>query len=149
MSAFIPLIGTIAAAIVTAVFGIVSYRRQKQTDREVELRNRRMKEYESYLAAYSATFAWVEEGSSEEKEAQRAYWKAYSTLFHIASDRVLLAVTDFHRFAWKQETELTGEAWDQEFKNLYAAMIIEMRKDAFQETKLPKELVEERLPFNL
>ena len=61
---------------------------------------------------------------------------------------MLLAVTDFHEFAWLQKTNLRGEAWGQEFRRLYADMIIKMRKDAFEKTTLDRQVVEQRLPFS-
>lgn len=68
-------------------------------------------------------------------------------MFQIASDPVLLAATDFHKFAWIQDTDLSGSAYRERFKDLYATMILAMRKDAFEATELPKELIEERLPW--
>ena len=38
--------------------------------------------------------------------------------------------------------------YDNEFKNRYAIMLIEMRSDAFHRTNLRKEEIEEILPFN-
>lgn len=149
MAAYIPTIATVTVAVFTAVFGIFSYRTQKKTDRQVELRNRRVKEYENYLAAYANGAVWSQENNSEEMDeaVRKEYWQAYSTLFHIASDRVLIAAADFHAFAWRAETNLTGEEWDRKFKELYATIIIEMRREAFEETKLPRNLVEEHIPF--
>jgi len=84
---------------------------------------------------------------AEDEKRRKEYWEAYSSLFQVASDSVLLAVTEFHKFAWMNDPPLTGEAWDEKFKELYATMIFEMRTDAFEKSQLPKELVEERLPF--
>jgi hypothetical protein len=165
MSAFIPTLGAIAVAVFTAIFGLITYRQQKrvdrenytaqkETDRKIELRNRRMQEYERYLTAYrgyTSLYDFDPPPAQNDKDRIKAindYWLAYSNLFQIASDSVLVAVTDFHKFEWMQDTDLTGEDNYQEFKRLYATMIIEMRKDAFEETELQKELVKERLPFN-
>jgi hypothetical protein len=90
----------------------------------------------------------LKEGSREQKVAEKKYWRTYSSLFQVASDEVLLAVTDFHEFAWLQKTSLRGEAWYQEFRRLYADMIIKMRKDAFEKTTLDRQVVEQRLPFS-
>src|SRR5215211_1733407 len=142
MSAFIT---TVAVAFVTAVLGIASYVYQKHTDRKVELRNRRMQEYEHYLTAYRKFISLYDfdpvpaDNSEDVIKAINEYWLAYSNLFHVASDSVLLAVADFHKLGWMGDTDLTGEAYDQEFKDLYATMIIEMRKDAFEKTELQKE----------
>jgi hypothetical protein len=165
IAAIIGAVSAVGVAVVTALFGIVTYRQQKRvdresyvdqkvTDRKVELRNRRMKEYERYLTAYRGFSSLYDfdpppaENDEERIKAINEYWLAYSSLFQLASDSVLLAVTAFHKLAWMGDTDLTGEAYDQEFKHLYAAMIIEMRKDAFEQTELHMKLVEERLPFN-
>jgi hypothetical protein len=177
MSVYIPALGAIAVAVFTAIWGAIIYPRQKavdrqnyadqkaidreeyaaqkKTDREIELRNRRMKEYESYLTAFRKDARLYDYGrtpaedSKEKIETVNEYWLAYGTLFQLAPDPVLLAVADFHKFAWLREPPgVTGDAYDQRFKTLYAAMIIEMRRDAFEETELPQELVEELLPFN-
>jgi hypothetical protein len=167
LSALIPFLGTITAAVATAIFGILSYRNQKETDRKVELRNRRMNDYQCYLVNYREALQALEDSSNEgntgdeaktareywqthtaeAKKAASKYWQAYSTLFQIASDPVLLAVTEFHKLAWRNDPPLTGEAYSKKFRELYATMICEMRRDAFAKTKLRKELVEERLPF--
>ena len=151
MAAFI---ATVAVAIVTAVLGIINYWYQKRTDRKVELRSRRMKEYERYLTAYRGFQSFYDfDPASAEKDEDRIkaineYGLAYSNFFYIASDSVLLAVADFHKLAWLRDTDLTGEAYEQEFKDLYATMIIEMRKDAFERTELQKEKVKQCLPFS-
>jgi hypothetical protein len=163
-------------AIFTAFWGIISYRQQKtvdrkeyaaqkEIDRKIELRNRMMREYERYLTAYRANTSLVDFGrnfavdSPERITAETEYWLAYSSLFQLASASVLLAVTEFHTLAFLHKTTLKGEAVDQEFKRLYAEMIIKMRKDAFEETELDKEdkeleelkleeLVKQRIPID-
>jgi hypothetical protein len=135
------------------------YADQKRIDREIELRDLRMKAYERYLKAYRGNtslydFAHIPAKDSPVKiKAVNEYWLAYSNLFQIAPDPVLLAVAQFHKLAWMEDTDLWGEAWNKEFKRLYAKMIIEMRRDAFKKTEfetteLEQELVEERLPFD-
>jgi hypothetical protein len=69
-------------------------------------------------------------------------------LFPLASDAVLLAATTFHKFAWTGDTDLTGEAYDQEFKRMYATLIVEIREEVYEATQLPTDIVEDRLPFN-
>src|SRR5215211_3542124 len=150
MSAFIT---TVAVAFVTAVLGIASYVYQKHTDRKVELRNRRMQEYEHYLTAYRKFISLYDfdpvpaDNSEDVIKAINEYWLAYSNLFHIASDSVLLAVSEFHNWAWIENPELTDETVGR-FNTLYAQIIIEMRKDVSEKTELSKDVVESRLPFN-
>src|SRR5215204_4478824 len=102
------------------------------TDRKVELRNRKMKEYERYPTAfrqYGSLYDFDPRPASDSEEVTKAvneYWLAYSNLFHIASDSVLLAVADFHKFRWLQEgtADLSDADYDNEFKNRYAIMLI-------------------------
>jgi|SRR5215210_2913686 len=175
MSAYVPALAAIAVAVFTAVWGAIIYPRQKvidrqnyvaqkaidrdeyaaqkKTDREIELKNQRMKEYNRYLTAYGQNTTLYDYGhnpvpdSPEVVASVNEYWLAYRSLFQIASDPVLLAVTEFHKIYWMDDHDLTGDAYFQRFKSLYAAMIIEMRNDAFEETKLHKGIVEDRIPF--
>jgi hypothetical protein len=136
------------------------YADQKRIDREIELRDSRMKAYERYLKAFRGDTSLYDFGHVPAKDspvkikAVNEYWLAYSNLFQIAPDSVLLAVTEFHKLAWMEDTELRAEEFDREFKRLYARMIIEMRKDSFNKTEFEttdleqnQHLVEERLPF--
>jgi hypothetical protein len=175
MAAYIPTLGTILVAIFGAVWGIYSYRQQKRIDREnyvaqkqidredyaaeketerkIELRNRRMKEYERYLTAYRTYISLYDfdpppaDNSKAVIEAVNEYWLAYGNLFHIASDPVLMAVSDFHNWAWIENPPLTNETV-KKFNDLYAKMIITMREDVSERTELSLEEVKNRLPFN-
>jgi len=147
MAGLLPTLGTIIVAAVTAAFGIYSYRNQKETDRWVELRNRRMKDYDGYLATYYHYRRWDGVDEVKTDKAALEYQDAYRNLFQVASDRVLMAATDFHDFAWRGNTSLTGDEYEERFRDLYATLILEMRRDAFEETRLPKDLVERRLPW--
>jgi hypothetical protein len=153
-------ITTVVVAVVTALLGMASYLYQKRTDMKVELRNRRVKEYDRYLTAYRGYTSLYDLGpppaddSEDRVKAVNEYWLAYSSLFNIASDRVLLAVTEFHQLAWMESTdrdladEETEKAFNEEFKALYTTMILKMRHDVSEKTELKRETVEERLPFN-
>jgi intergrase/recombinase len=147
MTELVPTLGAVMLAAVTAIFGILSYRNQKETDRQIELRNRRMKDYDAYLAAYYHYRMWEGVDKDKTDKAALEYQDAYRNLFQVASDRVLIAATDFNEFAWRENTTLTGEDYRNRFKELYATLILEMRRDAFEKTKLPRDLVEERLPW--
>jgi hypothetical protein len=172
MSALYPILGTILATVLAGVFGIISYRSQKDTDRAIELRNQRAKGYEDYLTAYHTWVRWTDAAAAKDATSARdemakayaayasdevakhrekanfEYWLAYSHLFQIAADPVLEAVSEFHQFEWMGKTSLTGDDWNERFYELYAAMVFEIRKDVFEETKLPKDLIQERLPFS-
>jgi hypothetical protein len=162
--AIIGAIVTLVGIVLTAILTLRSYRQQKHidrkeyaaqkdTDRRIEMRNLRMKGYERYLTAYRADTSLYDFGheptldSPVKKKAVNEYWLAYSNLFQLASDPVLLAVAEFHKLAWMWDTELKDEAFNQEFKHLYAQMIILMRQDAFEGTGLTHDDVEKRLPF--
>jgi hypothetical protein len=132
---------------------------QREIDRKIEVRNKRMTAYERYLAAFHGVNSLYsfepQEPQLENSEkvnsekvikAVNEYWLAYGSLFQIASDAVLIAVTDFHKVGYLLDTTLTLEAYDEEFRDLYATMIIEMRKNAFEETMLQKEFIRDRLP---
>ena len=105
MAAYIPTLGTILVAIFTAGFGIYSYRQQKRADnenyvaqkeidRKIELRNRRMKDYERYLTAYRTYESLYDFGrtpavdSKERIAAVNEYWISYGNLFHTIQDPV-------------------------------------------------------------
>jgi hypothetical protein len=147
-------------AFLTAVFGIISYVYQKRTERKIELRNRRVKEYDRYLTAYRAYTSLYDfgpppaEDSEDRVKAVNEYWLAYSTLFNIASDRVLLAASEFHKLAWMDATDKdladkeTEKAFNEEFKDLYTTMILKMRHDVSEKTELDSDTIAERLPFN-
>jgi hypothetical protein len=154
LTVLISILVAVVPIIATALFGLWSYGRQKHVDRKIELRNLRMKGYEQYLTAFRANAALYDfspfpaDNDPARIKTVHKYWLAYSNLFQIASDSVLLAATDFHKFAWMQDTELTSEDNDQEFKRLYATMVTEMRRDAFEKTELQQKIIEERLTFD-
>jgi hypothetical protein len=98
MSALIPVMGTIFVAVVTAAFGMLSYRTQKETDRQVELRKQQRIAYEIFLESY---YDWTltEAGTDEDKKADDKYRRAYFKLFPLASDSFLRAAIAFHTYA--------------------------------------------------
>ena len=157
MAAFIT---TVIVAVVTALLGMASYLYQKRTDMKVELRNRRVKEYDRYLTAYRGYTSLYDfgpppaEDSPEKIKAVNEYWLAYSNLFNIASDRVLLAASAFHKLAWMDATDKdladkkTEEKFNEDFKELYTTMILKMRHDFSEKTELDSKEIAERLPFN-
>jgi hypothetical protein len=138
--ALVGALGIVVAALVTSKLAIRTYRAQKRIDRADSLLDQRQKANHRYLTAYRAYTSLYDfgpppaENEKKRTEAVSEYWLAYSDLFQLATEPVLLAVTDFHNFAWMEVTDLTGEAYDQEFKRQYAAMIIEMRRDAYPDT---------------
>lgn len=84
----------------------------------IALRNLRREAYQRYLKSYrKSSFLPPSLTRLEEAQAQVAaseeYWVAYSELFTLASDAMLLAVTDFHEVAWVGDTDLSDEEWDK------------------------------------
>jgi hypothetical protein len=150
MAAFV---SAAALAFVTAVLGIGSYWYQKRTDRNIELRTRRMQAYEKYLTAYRKDILLYDQNpppaddSEEVVKAEAAYWLAYSSLFQIASDSVIIAVADFHQCAWIEDPTASPESIEQ-FKVRYADMIKKMRVDVSEKTKLSEHKIKAHLPFN-
>lgn len=164
MSAYIPTLGTILVAIFTAIFGIYSYQRQKRVDsqnyveqkkidRDIELRNQRMKEYERYITAYQKHTSLYDvapppaDNSKTVIESRTEYWVAYSNLFQIASDPVVTAASDFHKYWWG-EYDPTNKENQKIFGALYAKLIIAMRADVSERTKLSPAELEKRIPFD-
>lgn len=152
-SIIIPILVAVVPTVIAALIGVFTYREQKKTDRNIELRNRRMQAYESYLTAYRKYLALYDfdpqppDNSKAVIKAVNEYWLAYSNLFHVASDPVLRAVSDFHNWAWVENPPLTEENVGK-FNALYAKIIITMREDVSERTELSLEEVENRLPFN-
>ena len=162
MSVYIPTIGTILVAVVTAIFGIFSYKQQKREDsknyveqkridREVDLRKQRIEDYERYITAYQKDTSLYDfdprptETSEAKLQARSEYWVAYSNLFQIASDPVLRAASDFHKFWWEYDS--TDEEQNEEIASLYAKMIMAMREDVSEKTNMTLEDIEGRVPF--
>lgn len=160
MTNLVPLIqgliaaaGIIIGAVLTAMLGVRTYREQKRIDREnyrqqkdidrqVDLRKRKEEEYLHYLKAYEDYSRAKFLGQPEKlAEASAEYDAAINNLFLIAPDDVIRAVTDFH---WAGiRTEQTSDKW----KELCATMIITMRQDVFDATKLSIAEIGDRLPW--
>jgi hypothetical protein len=160
MNGMLAFASAVSVAFLTALFGIVSYVYQKRTERKIELRNRRVKEYDRYLTAYRGYTSLYDfgdppaEDSEDRVKAVKEYWLAYSALFNIASDRVLRATSAFHKLAWMDATDKdladkkTEEKFNEDFKELYTTMILKMRHDFSEKTELDSKEIAERLPFN-
>jgi hypothetical protein len=78
LTILVPILLAVVPTVASALIGLVTYHNQKRTDRRVELKNRRMKEYERYLRAYSGTLGWEgAEDSDDAKKATSEYWRVY------------------------------------------------------------------------
>lgn len=147
MSALIPIMGTILVAVVTAAFGILSYRTQKETDRQVDLRKQQRTAYENFLESYY-DWTFTESGTDEDRKADDKYRHAYFKLFPLASDRFLRAAMDFHTYAREEPyPDFAKKADREKFEELWSNLILEMRKDAEVESRVSKSEIEAHIPW--
>jgi len=151
--------GVIAAAVVAAILARRSYVRQKEIDREEDLRKRRAEEYESYIKAFREVIWHAEHlhqhggTDSDTKwflgEARAKYDEAYNYLIVIASDKAFLRATDLHdrlsQYYVGESIDTEKMRADREIRDLYTDLIIEMRRDCFEVTRLSKEEIDPRL----
>ena len=150
-SVLIPILVAVVPTAFAALFGIFTYSQQKRVDREIDLRNQRMKDYERFITAYQNDTSLYDydprptESSEAKIKARNEHWAAYSNLFQIASDPVVRAASDFHNFWW--EYDPTDEKQFKQFSALYAKMIMAMREDVSERTELSLEEMEYRVPF--
>ena len=129
LPAFIGVLGGVTVAALTALFSIRNYRRQKETDRKGAA-------YERYLTAHAdyRRLAGVEGKETEYEDARLKYSQAVVAVFPVASDKVVETVMRFDAFiaqAANPDPEEGWTGWIQRWKQLYATMIYEMRKDVF------------------
>ena len=122
MSALITILGTILAAVVTAAVGIRSYRSQKDTDRQIELRKQQRAAYEAYMRSYY-DWTYTEDGSDEDEKAKDEYRQAYFKLFPLASDGFLRAAMAFHTYVWEAPYPDFAKKADREnFEKLWGSL---------------------------
>lgn len=124
----------LVVAVLGGIFGFITYPRQKAVDRKEELRKERAKAYAEVLAAYAETERWYGVKGQEDifAEAFLKYSQAYSALFNVADNKVLNPATKFHEFVWvRAPADLDDKQWEEKWRSLYAAMLVEMRDDAF------------------
>jgi hypothetical protein len=149
--AIISAASAVILAVITALLGLRSYRRQKAVDREEDLRKERAKAYAAYLSTYTETERWrgVSGKQKEFGEALLKYSKNYSALFNVAVDSVIRPTSKFHEFVFvESHGDWTWEKWLAEWKLRHAAMLVAMREDAFvQDTDIAADELAERLPW--
>ncbi len=149
--AIISAASAVAVAVLTALFGLRSYRNQKDVDREEELRKERAKAYAAYLSTYAETERWrsIPKKQEEFGKALLTYSQNYSALFNIAGDKVIRPTSSFHEFVFvERHGDWAYDRWLAQWKLRHAAMLVAMREDAFvQETDIAAEELAERLPW--
>jgi hypothetical protein len=142
-------IGVISAAVVGAIFARRSYVKQKEIDREEDLRKRRAEEYESYIKTFRKVMKNLEDLQKQARNAEDTEWflgearaeydELYTFLVVIASDEVCLRAAALHDYLSKRynrESKDIYEMRDEEIRNLYSELITAMRRDCFEETSL-------------
>lgn len=153
LQGFVTAAGVIIAAVLAAILARRSYVKQKETDREEDLRKRRAEGYENYIKAsraviWHATRLHQQGGDSPETEwflgeARAKYDEGYNYLLVIGSDDVSLCATALHaRLSehYAREVIDTDELRaDEDIRDLYTDLIAAMRRDCFEETRLSKD----------
>jgi len=151
--------GVVTAAVVAAILARQSYVKQKERDREEDIRTRRAEEYEGYIKAFrgvlyhAARLRQPGQGREDTEwflgEARARYDETFNYLTVIASDRVFLCATDLHDRVSQHYEGATVKpkeiGADEKIGNLYTKLIVAMRKDCFEETKLSKRQINPRL----
>ncbi len=149
--AIISAASAVVVAVITALLGLRSYRRQKAVDREEELRKERAKAYAAYLSTYAETERWrsIPKKQEEFGKALLTYSQNYSALFNVAVDSVIIPTSRFHEFVFvENNSDWTYDRWLAEWKLRYAAMLVAMREDAFvQKTNISAGELAGRLPW--
>lgn len=83
-----------------------------------------------------------EDAEENRRRAEGEYYEAHDNLLPIGSDETILAVNNFHRHVADRERNDPLE-----HKILYAKMLIAMRRDSFEETKLSVKEVAMNIPW--
>ena len=151
MEPYLPLVGYlvalitgIAVALIAANQAVKGYREQKILDRQEDLIRRRQQEYERYLGAFTQAGRWKGVDPIKHAEAEGEYHRAHDNLLLVASDDVVTAANVFHRYY-----VYTSSPDPKETKLRYAAMVVAMRKDGFEETTLSVKEVAMNIPWTM
>ncbi len=136
--------GAILAAFIAANRGVKAYREQKRQDREEELIRRRQSEYESFLTAFGTAGRWKGVDPQKHYEAENKYHAAHNNLLLIASEKVIECANQFHSYYVNAQP-----VEPKEMKLRYARMVVEMRKEVFEETKLSVREVAMNIPWTV
>jgi len=134
MEDWLPLIVTIAAALL----GAIAYTVQRHIDRRHSLIELRRQEYIGFLESILT--------APNSKEALDEFNTRRIRLTVIASDPVLAALKEFSDYAARTSAPDVERQMDT-FKKLLAELIISMRRDCFDRTRLDAEGVRFALPI--
>lgn len=129
--------GNIAAAFIAVGGGFAVYGNQKRLDRRSALIEKKREAYERYLRAYLFT-------DTKDRFEELNYSRLNAAL--LASDGVLRAIGSLDQYAI--ETSGSDTARDMErFTQLYAEVVMAMRKDGFEKTRLSLPELRRALPI--
>jgi hypothetical protein len=144
--------GAVLTALVTALLGLKTYRKQKQVDRDEELRRERAKAYTAYLSAYAKTERWrgVEGREKEFADALLRYSSSYSAVLNIGSNRVFETIARFHNFVFLEDnSDWDFTRWRTEYKLRYAAVLLEIRNAIVEDYDISAEEIAGSLPWDI
>lgn len=120
-----------------------NYSRQKDIDRREEVAKRQREAYEQYFKAWWDTNRFA--GTELHGEAKTIYQTARDNLFFYASDEGLRKVSDFHKYIVEHPTNKDQETVEQ----LFAGMLLALRKDCYGETTLTVEKIKASLTIEV
>ena len=146
------LAGAALTALVTAVVGLRTYRKQKQVDRDEELRKERAKTYTAYLSAYAETERWrgVQGRETEFADALVHYSSSYSAVLNIGSNKVFEPIAKFHSFVFLESNpDWDFSQWRTEYKRRYAAVLVEIRNAIVEDYDISAEEFAGSLPWDI
>ena len=115
------------AIIFTAIVGAGTYRYQKWLDRQASLVELRRAKYVEYLNALIGI------GGETTPDALMSYRKARAALIVCASDTVVVCVGKFNNYM--TSTPSSNRNPDH-YKDLLTEMVLRMRRDCFEKSKL-------------
>lgn len=144
MQSIVSAIGTMVAAAIVAGAGLWGYGRQKKTDREYDLVRLRQQEYERFLLAFQRAGRWKNIDHERHAEAESEYHDTHNFMLLHASEEVIRTANAAHRYYVDSEQV----NW-RTFKRLYAEMLVAMRRDGFEKTRLSAEEVAANIPWTV
>lgn len=136
--------GAVIAAFIVSVAGVIGYRWQKQADRYYDLVKLRQQEYERYLKAFQEASRWKPVDPVMHFHAESDYHNSQNYMLLHASAEVLEAVNAAHRYY----VSTSPPDW-RKFKQLYAEMIIAMRKAGYTPINLSVQEISENIPWTI
>ena len=136
-SNWMPMLVTIIAII----GGSIAYRRQKRADEKSELIIKRRDTYKELLEHFHARIS-IKDNDQNLKKADNDLTKMTISTLLLSSDAVAIQIGEFRRML-ANAIPATGDEKVEKFSK----MLLEMRKDCFQESKLTEKEMSALLPL--